>query len=120
MSATRLFVPIFTLALSTGCEAVPDIDFVQDDAQGNDGGTDANGDAPRDATDAADAREGGCPIPGFPMCCGTIPCSGPDCTIPSTCTKCQANCQAGDVCCTKNGASASCHLLAQVQAQGCP
>lgn len=101
----------------TACEAVPQIDFVSSDAASEADAT-SHGDTGPDgvSSDTMPSESGSCPntAPLPTICCGTIPCSG-QCTT-TNCSKCEVECQAGQVCCAKNGQALQCRSLAQ----GCP
>jgi hypothetical protein len=80
------------LASPSACDAVPDVMFVNAD-----GGTD-----------------GGCPgeVPAFAtVCCGVIPCGGPNCVddAGAACTDCQ-KCSPLDLCCPNAQHVASCKM----------
>ncbi|CAN5921899.1 hypothetical protein BH11MYX4_BH11MYX4_33340 [soil metagenome] len=91
-----------------GCEAVPDIQFVADDARADAPSEGGPGDGSVDASvrdSSSDACVGASPAAGA-TCCGTIWCVG-DCDQ-ANCDQCAqkattASCQAGDICCGKSG-----------------
>ncbi len=99
------FTTIFTaalVALCTHCEAVPDIRFV-DDAGEHDAAKDSATDGRTDASGTGDAGACTGAEPAFgAVCCGTVWCV--DQCDPQNCLRCEAErCQAGTVCCGKNG-----------------
>ncbi len=71
-------------ALILGCEAVPDITYIPDDA----------------SFDGALPDGNTCPnlVPSYATaCCNIIPCSGANCV--ATCLDCQASCTPDQLCC---------------------
>ena len=93
------------LAWAAGCEAVPDIYFV-DDARADGPAGDAGSSGALDSG-AADASSTTCvaPSPGAgATCCGTAwctPAAGTACT-PTSCAECEKTpCPTGDLCCAK-------------------
>jgi len=100
---------ILGMALLLGCESVPDIYFVDADADA-DAGVDASsvdaraetGVPQTDASPDADAASMTCPgsLPeGATTCCGAHACSG-DCGA-DNCAKCARDCAPTQLCCGK-------------------
>ena len=123
LRATLALVLTVPARAVTGCMAVPDLRFAEEDAAGDDGAThsadagvlDAGdaGDAEPPAEDAAEAERGAkahkaCPDAAASdndPCCGRVRCVGSGCA-PSQCDMCK-RCAA--VCCIPEvGAAASC------------
>lgn len=103
LGATSLFV---------GCSSVPDVTFVDD----LDGGTvteDATTRSDASARDASsNASTRGCPtnVPPFAdRCCGSVPCSGSECSVCDACMR--KGCDRDEGCCTQ-GRSIVCRSLA--------
>ena len=89
-------------ACAAGCEAVPDIHFVEDEAGAP--RIDAGSDGPETGVDAAPTS---CvtPSPGpGATCCGTVWCTpgvSSTCT-PASCAECEKSaCQTGELCCAR-------------------
>ncbi len=114
---SRAFVIGFALltAAAVGCEPIPDIRFVDDDASASDGG---NGDAggARDSsvadigtgTDTGAASPCAGPKPGpAAVCCGSVWCV--EQCDPANCQACAVKgCDADEVCCGRPAANVQC------------
>ncbi len=109
----------FAFLLLAGCSAIPKIRFMDLDAAPDATITDAaTTDASSDAGDGqAPVDAGGCPgspPPGAQICCGLIPCGGPNCGLALACPNCQMKCAVGALCCPNNGGQATCYLDASL------
>lgn len=94
---------LVTIWLALGCEAVPDIHFVSDDASSDAGGRDADATTDGGADTGADAglRCSGSAPGAAATCCGTVWCLE-DCS-PANCARCEQKGCPGELCCGKAG-----------------